>query len=128
MPSIKVSELSGAALDWAVAQCEGINQLIAYNSSGKDPQVLDAELVEMGFDGTATYNPSIDWSQGGPIIEMNRLQLRPMRGNQWDAYAGQFGGDASGPTPLIAAMHCYVAFKLGESIDVPEPLTTKSRP
>jgi hypothetical protein len=28
-----------------------------------------------------------------------------------------------GPTPLIAAMRCYVASKLGEEIDVPNELT-----
>ena len=28
----------------------------------------------------------------------------------------------SGPTPLIAAMRCYVASKLGDEVDVPEEL------
>jgi hypothetical protein len=27
-----------------------------------------------------------------------------------------------GPTPLIAAMRCYVASKLGDEIDIPEEL------
>jgi hypothetical protein len=28
-----------------------------------------------------------------------------------------------GPTPLIAAMRCYVASKLGDEVDIPEELT-----
>ena len=28
-----------------------------------------------------------------------------------------------GPTPLIAAMRCYVASKLGDEVDVPDELT-----
>jgi hypothetical protein len=28
-----------------------------------------------------------------------------------------------GPTPLFAAMRCYVASKLGDEVDVPEDLT-----
>jgi hypothetical protein len=31
---------------------------------------------------------------------------------------------AYGPTPLIAAMRCYVASKLGDEVDVPEELMT----
>lgn len=31
----------------------------------------------------------------------------------------------SGPTPLIAAMRCYVASKLGDTVDIPEELTSK---
>jgi hypothetical protein len=28
-----------------------------------------------------------------------------------------------GPTPLIAAMRCYVASKLGDAVEIPEELT-----
>jgi hypothetical protein len=30
-----------------------------------------------------------------------------------------------GTTPLIAAMRCYVASKLGDDIDIPDPLSKK---
>lgn len=29
-----------------------------------------------------------------------------------------------GPTPLIAAMRCYVASKLGDEVEIPEELLT----
>jgi hypothetical protein len=31
--------------------------------------------------------------------------------------------NAYGPTPLIAAMRCYVASKMGDDIELPEELT-----
>jgi len=32
------------------------------------------------------------------------------------------GIDECGPTPLIAAMRCYVASKLGDEVEIPEEL------
>ena len=106
---MKTSELTGAALDWAVARCEGgvgENQLIG-----------------------AWYAPSTDWAQGGPIIEREGIGLDQYADYpQWQAFTPapeQPSGQAvcSGPTPLIAAMRCYVASKLGADINIPEELT-----
>ena len=36
---------------------------------------------------------------------------------------GGRGEDYKGETPLIAAMRCYVASKLGDEIDLPKELT-----
>ena len=69
-----------------------------------------------------------DWAQGGPIIEREICELtkcgEPV---YWEARAG-FEGEpghavATGTTPLIAAMRCYVASKMGDEIDVPKELT-----
>ena len=66
---------------------------------------------------------STDWSQGGPIIE--RELIETTRGG---AYAEHFWKatrnsiTAYGPTPVIAAMRCYVVSKLGDEVDVPEEL------
>lgn len=38
------------------------------------------------------------------------------------AHDGIAVDDAEGPTPLIAAMRCYVASKLGDEVDIPEEL------
>ena len=106
---MKTFELTGAALDWAVAKCEGI---------GLGPRGL---VVYYHEGEPAMWQPSTDWAQGGPIIERERIQLRPIRGAEWDAYWG-LSKDATGTTPLIAAMRCYVASKLGDEVDVPEEL------
>ena len=97
---IKTSELTGAALDWAVAECENV----------------------YCFDGS--YTPSTNWSQGGPIIEREWIDLHCVNDSLWEAECPAPGGLAmqNGPTPLIAAMRCYCCAKLGDEIDIPEEL------
>ena len=107
---VKINELTGAALDWAVAKCDGHDMEYF--------QVVDA------------YLPSTDWAQGGPIIERESISLacRPKDARGlWCAVLGpnrflspDFEG--YGPTPLIAAMRCYVASKLGDEVEIPEEL------
>ena len=97
---MKTDELTGADLDWAVQQCEG--------------QRTDIDFAWWWED----YSPSTNWAQGGAIIEREGLTITHQQ-NQW---AAQTDDDlfAFGPTPLIAAMRCYVASKLGGSVNIPE--------
>ena len=144
---MRTSELQGAALDWAVAKCEGYTGL--HKIAGRMPHepqlgiwpprkeygVMD--LWELGF--------STDWAKAGPIIERERIHLTAYH-RSWGAYAWpnhtgepwptdyeervrlSKGKPASemllrhGSTPLIAAMRCYVASKLGDEVDVPDEL------
>lgn len=96
----KTSELTGAALDWAVAKCEGLKL------------------------GGLPYNPSSNWKYGGPVIEREKIELRndDATGEIWAQPWDQDEYQQSGPTPLIAAMRCYVASKLGDEVDVPDEL------
>ena len=98
---MKTSELTGAALDWAVAKCEGIS-------------------VRNGFDDNCPEY-STDWAQGGPIIERERIEI-VFNGEVWDAYDHLRHIPEEGSTPLIAAMRCYVAATLGVEVDVPAEL------
>jgi len=111
---MKVSELQGAALDWAVAKCEGV--AVEYINDG----INRCLLMPMG----GRFNPSTEWAQGGPIIERERIGLghEICEGRPYWVATGYLVEEC-GPTPLIAAMRCYVASKLGEEIDVPNELT-----
>ena len=118
---MKTSELTGAALDWAV--CEATGMLKAYTQfrSGKN------FLKVYGVARNKHLHPSTDWSQGGPIIEREGIFVRPKTTGGWRCwiYDGKGEGikfDQHGPTPLIAAMRCYVASKLGDTVDIPEEL------
>ena len=96
---VKTSELQGAALDWAVAECE--------------------QFVEDEFE------PSENWADGGPIIEREQLNLSCLGNNKWEVWPNYGMNDTTyckGPTPLIAAMRCYVASKLGDEVEVPDGL------
>ncbi len=120
MPKIKTNELTGAALDWAVAKCEGINEE-AFNL-----YYTPTESSDLDTHGYPEFHYSTIWAQGGPIIERERILVQPEigkegAGNAWSAIAIE-GFECFGPTPLIAAMRCYVASKLGDEVDVPDEL------
>lgn len=100
---IKTSDLTGAALDWAVAKCEGV----------------DDEAAAL-FHDEGYYNYSTNWSQGGPIIEREGCCLYLYGDSEWVSHL--CNKEYRGPTPLIAAMRCYVASKLGDEVEVPEGL------
>ena len=108
---MKVSELTGAALDWAVTKAEG----------------FDSEVTgpDWGSWGWAT-----DWGQGGPIIEREGISLMFENGD-WIATALGHMSDGRAIryfdySPLIAAMRCYVASSFGDEIEVPEELMTET--
>jgi hypothetical protein len=109
---MKTSELTGVALDWAVAKCEG--------------RPVEQENGSVNWPYLTGYSPSTNWAQGGPIIEREELTLNC----HWQRpYAIKVIVDerrviqGNGPTPLIAAMRCYVASKLGDEVEIPEELT-----
>lgn len=125
---IKTSELIGAALDWAVLK-----------ANGQDFTGFDLRYIDV-------YPYSTEWAQGGSIIEREGIGIlfdsgSACRKPSWFAtpddqcktsnYEGEtfdpafMVGEAVGtygPTPLIAAMRCYVASKLGDAVDVPNEL------
>jgi hypothetical protein len=115
---MKTSELTGAALDWAVAKCEGVKV---------------EKIMELSLWSSANWHKySTNWAQGGPIIEREQLHVSPEfwigDGWHWVAYVLGPGNldenfEQRGPTPLIAAMRCYVASKLGDEVEIPEELT-----
>jgi hypothetical protein len=117
---MKTSELTGAALDWAVAKCEG---LLAFG--WEDDMGLLKITLSTGE--TEYFIPTMKWDQGGPIIEREGISV-DRTGLAWtadisDSVGGYIEHTESGPTPLIAAMRCYVASKLGAEIDLPKELT-----
>lgn len=111
---IKTAELIGPALDWAVAQCEMMRE---------DYQDRGLLVHRIGY-GQPMPPYSTDWSQGGPIIEQENIDLiSPTPSDPlWQAMQWRFAHGAKGPTPLIAAMRCYVASKLGDEVEIPEEL------
>jgi hypothetical protein len=103
---MKTSELTGKALNWAVHQAR--------------------------FEGACHDEPfpsySTDWAQGGPIIEREGIGI-VQQGDAADWVASVYNHNqddwhlhTAGPTPLIAAMRCYVASKLGDEVEVPDEL------
>jgi hypothetical protein len=98
---MKTSELTGAALDWAVAKCEG-HLPEGYSF---DPHI---------------HCYSTSWTKGGPIIEREINRVQEITEGLWEAEA--WSHTEEGPTPLIAAMRCYVASKFGNTVEIPNEL------
>ena len=119
---MRTSELTGPALDWAVATCEGKG--IEFDDL-KDPWLT---LDGIAYQPLHSYTPSTDWAQGGPIVEREKIGFRFSGGFgfcAWKSYGvGPHQNEHSqyGPTPLIAAMRCYVASELGDEIELPDEL------
>lgn len=121
---MKTSELTDSALDYSVHVAKG-------NSIASCEYWLEKYADDGRRDLCERY--STDWAQGGPIIDReigNGLQLgrkttgamsfcfyAEYQGNMWEQLRKHYG-----QTPLIAAMRCYVASKLGNEIEIPEVL------
>jgi hypothetical protein len=105
---MKTSELTGAALDWAVAKCEGL----PVTEKHYDLRFIDE------------YPFSTDWAQGGPIIERKGIRIVKVAPTVWGAVysSGDVGREHFATTPLIAAMRCYVTNELGDEVDVPNEI------
>jgi hypothetical protein len=117
---IKTSELTEAVLDWAVGKCEGDASLGWTCGGTKRTALLCIEKTWRKF------SPSTNWAQGKPIIEREAIQLTPDEYTQtWSAYTTNEGNpyECVGTTPLIAAMRCYIASKLGDEVEIPKELT-----
>lgn len=109
----RVDELSGALLDYAVAEIEDlyISTSEGRCCAGKHPRIMPF------------YEPSTNWADGGPIVGRERINLDWKTAHHANkCLATKHGVGAYGDTPLIAAMRCFVALHYGEfvELDVPE--------
>lgn len=111
---MRTRELTGAALNWAVAKCEEANIGDGYYTG----------IVLR--DGDFKYDPSTDWAQGGPIIEREQLELAStddtLDDDKWISWSTDGNHVMYGTNLLIAAMRCYVASKLGYNVKIPAEL------
>ena len=141
---MKTSELIGPALDWAVAKCEGLKECMVFgrgtvkdtgfavpNKRGGYEPVLLKCVHDKWFkqcdgypwgSGQVIWQPSTDWSQGGLIIEKEKIAI-DWDYDCWNASTANWPAYYSASTPLIAAMRCYVASKLGYTVEIPEELS-----
>lgn len=104
---VKTADLTGPALDWAVAISQG----------GVASERFVWELPD-GVRFYGRYSPSTDWSVGGPLWDEWATSMEHYDG--W--CVAVIGGDAQGPTKLISLCRAIVAAKLGDVVQVPTAL------
>ena len=116
---IKTNELTGAHLNKAVA--------FAVEMDKKFP-IMPLRVLPY----------STVWEYAGPIIERNHIALDYYpdgsydNGGMWLAVITRGAEDGvedgieqiagEGPTPLVAAMRCFAASRLGEEVEVPDDM------
>jgi len=115
---MKTADLEGALLDYWVAKALGIPV------SGPSHTLVCAVPYSIEADGGDAFSPSTNWSHGGPLIEREKICLE-WSTEGWDACRMTEELEMKmmpdihrkeGPTPLLAAMRCFVAQKYGEEV------------
>ena len=145
----KVATLTGCALDWAVAKCEGLDISLgdAWNAQ------VERDIITVYHGGVSfhlrkggVWAPSSDGAQGGSIAERadisvlrccdddyecepwaaikGRLRRTRVEGSRDMAYQQFISNLVHGPTPLVASMRCHVVSQVGPEVDIPEVLLT----
>jgi len=136
---VKVSDLIGVALDFAVG--------IATGQKMQFVSIEHPKSVAKGPDWIGSFEPSTDWSCCGPLIEQFQLTVSspkspvhrnggPLSGwgesGAWTACTWDKGLNGkrsivwSEEGPLVAICRAIVKFKLGDEIDIPDELIKTS--
>lgn len=119
----KVAELEGALLDAAVAMA--LSRTPGYSWGRNESGVV--VLVDQAGHVMDPFEPSSDWSIGGPLLHEHGIGVERYKPDSMDA------GDplvsdgrwmwvtdkSCGPTPLIAAMRAYCASVFGDEVEIP---------
>jgi hypothetical protein len=114
---MKVSELQDAMLDYWAGEADkaiglALNEDFCYYRKDENSRI-------------EIYSPSTDWSQGGPIIERERISLHGYS-DSYEASSRLIPAKNAhmapcyrmkGTTALQAAMRCFVASKFGDTVD-----------
>lgn len=126
---IETANLEGLALDWAVAQAEGVRL-------DPEPRVFKGVPCVMHETYRAVpykpYRPSTDWNQAGKLVDAHIKRMgdcaEPVNG--WDAipegkqcFAMAHNNEfATGATKRIAVCRAVVLAKLGATVEIPAEL------
>jgi hypothetical protein len=127
--TIKAADATNIQLDWLVAKAKSLH--VRFWESPTLVEILHPNLDWISF------KPSTNWSQGGPIIEREGIELMcnltateakmfKDAHADWQAfYRKRRAADqrSHAVLPLMAAMRCFVVSKLGETVEIPKELT-----
>lgn len=124
---IKVSELSGAALDWVVAQTCKTPVWIADSWLVNGIEVPTLKVRENEY-----WSPSTNWSQAGKFIHDHQIEFLAQEDDNHAMHASLSAWRrhglshrtrwVSGETHLIAACRSIVFTFFGETVEVPQEL------
>lgn len=129
---IKTADLTDAPLSWAVSVALGQTEFIDLTKTYQGADGRKFLSTKGGF--TLDYTAL---GQAGPIIEAEQIGvLQPERGQKRRTNGGNCIGwikmndghdimGPVGPTPWIAGMRCFVTFKIGDEVEIPDELLSE---
>ncbi|MEX5320409.1 DUF2591 domain-containing protein [Pseudomonas shirazica] len=123
---LRVSNLVGEALGWAVGKAEGLDVYLEPPGYNGVPWRVFARFQGEAIAHTKRYNPWEDWTLGGPMIEKHMVSLHCPQSTD-DVWAGWVITDKgefcqAGDSAPIAAGRAIVSAKLGDTVQVPKEL------
>lgn len=102
----KVSELVGATLDYWTGKATGYE---CHFEFGWVVAMSDGRLI------SSNYTPSIDWTQGGPLIEKYHLDVCEWK-NKGYYCVDNNGYCSDGPNALVAICRAVVRSVFGDEV------------
>ena len=107
---VKITELEGLLLDWAVG----------FVKFSRSRSMTNAEIEEWA----RANKPSTDLTQACHVLE--DLFIIPTWSELWGQWEVPHPKNAAlrilGQTPIIAALRCFVALEVGDKIEIPDEL------
>lgn len=120
---VKVLDLTaGPALDWVVAKAVGTTVELNMEFASKTDGSQSSGLVCLVPGARGPFKPSTDWAQGGPLIEQFDIWIKSSASGIQVAAVGGPLYCGCGSTKLEAACKAFVAYRLGEIVEVPSEL------
>lgn len=122
--AIRTADLTGATLDWAVADAIGLPKPEQADADGVwrrwyQPTLSDGE----SWGSKEFFHPSTNWSQCGPLIKRFKVMIdhdfEEYSTEQEPCYAETNYYWAIGETELIAICRAIVKRHFGEAVNVP---------
>lgn len=99
-------------LDYLVAQCEGVGHW------NKPEKFLSRYNASMSF---CRFHR--DWAMTGEIIEREKIDISHDEGvwyGDMPTESAHIYLSSFADSPLVAALRCYVASKLGDTVEIPD--------
>ena len=124
---VKTHDLTGAALDYAVAICNW-PELVWGDTIGLSAHARGLIVIPERKEPDCYWSPSTNWSQGGPLVQQGLLMVSPNPGSGWRCQAFLDTNIYEGISLLVAAMRCYVGQTIGGEIDIPNELIKENNP
>lgn len=130
MSLIKTNKLQGARLNYAVAVALGHSvhiDAVLHGHVMHGPWISGHVHDQNVWIQLYQFRPSENWARGGQIIDEHIDRLTKLGDREWMAHKTCYDNPevcyiGYGDTALQAAMRCFVAARLGETVEIPDTL------